>query len=92
MDSSVNSMYHAHKKMIPVFRNKLRFLGVQARWVSVASELSPNPEASIFWVDQGAEVLGKNAKSLTYMDKYSCGASPLAGALFKVCLTLFQSL
>lgn len=54
------------------------------RWVSVISEQSPNPEATVFWMDKGADVLGKGAKSLNFPDRYTCSDSPLAGALFKV--------
>ena len=69
--------------MMKQFRSP--FLKTARRWASVVSEVSPNPEATVFWVEKGRDILGKGAKSLIYADRYSCGNSPLAGALFKVC-------
>jgi Fe-S cluster biogenesis protein NfuA len=54
------------------------------RWVSVKSELSPNPESTVFWVDQGKNILGDGCKSISFESRYACADSPLAGALFKV--------
>lgn len=54
------------------------------RWASVKSELSPNPESTVFWVDNGKAILGEGSKSLSFESRYSCADSPLAGALFKV--------
>ena len=48
------------------------------------SELSPNPESTVFWVDQGKTILGEGSKSISFESRYSCADSPLAGALFKV--------
>jgi Fe-S cluster biogenesis protein NfuA len=57
---------------------------LQARFLSVRSELSPNPEATVFWVEKGREILGRGAKSLSFENRYSCADSPLAAALFKI--------
>ncbi len=38
----------------------------------------------MFWVDRGADILGKGVKSVVFQDRHSCGVSPLAAALFKV--------
>jgi NFU1 iron-sulfur cluster scaffold homolog, mitochondrial len=38
----------------------------------------------MFWVDRGADILGKGIKSVVFQDRYSCTVSPLAAALFKV--------
>jgi len=38
----------------------------------------------MFWVNKGSDILGKDAKSISFHDRYSCTVSPLAGALFKV--------
>ena len=57
---------------------------VSSRWASVTSESTPNPDATIFWVNQKSDILGPNAKSISFKDRYSCSISPIAGALFKV--------
>ena len=54
------------------------------RWASISSELTPNPDATIFWVNQKADILGPSAKTISFKDRYSCSVSPIAGALFKV--------
>ncbi len=57
---------------------------ISSRWASISSELTPNPDATIFWIDQKNDVLGPNAKTISFKDRYSCAISPIAGALFKV--------
>jgi Fe-S cluster biogenesis protein NfuA len=54
------------------------------RFISVHAEQTPNPEALMFYLDKGKDVLGQNAKSMTFTDKYSCGSSALASSLFRV--------
>ena len=57
---------------------------VQIRWASIASEQTPNPESTLFWVNHGSDILGKGARSLSFESRYSCQDSPLASALFKI--------
>ena len=54
------------------------------RWASISSELTPNPDATMFWINQKADILGPNARTISFKDRYSCSISPIAGALFKV--------
>lgn len=54
------------------------------RWASITSELTPNPESFLFWVNSGSAILGTGAKSVSYESRYSCQDSPLASALFKI--------
>ena len=55
-----------------------------ARLASVMSEQTPNPESTLFWIEKGADVLGKGAKSISFESRYACQNSPLASALFKI--------
>ena len=57
---------------------------LQRRFLSIRSELSPNPESTVFWVEKGREILGSGSKSISFENRYSCADSPLAAALFKI--------
>ena len=54
------------------------------RWIAVHAEQTPNPEALMFYLDKGRDVLGPNSKSMIFTDKYDCGKSALASSLFRV--------
>ena len=56
----------------------------QRRFLSIRSELSPNPDSTVFWVEKGRTILGTGAKSISFENRYSCADSPLAAALFKI--------
>lgn len=56
---------------------------VQTRGVFVISENTPNPESKMFY-PQGKDVLGNNAKTKTFADKFVAKDSLLASSLFRV--------
>lgn len=62
----------------------LRGFRVPVRFIAVHTETTPNPEALIFYLEKGKDVLGDQFKSKQFTDKYSCSSSPLAMSLFKI--------
>lgn len=56
---------------------------MQARFIAVSAEATPNPSAMIFTLEGGKPILGKGAKSMSF-EKTQCGGSPLAASLFRV--------
>ncbi|KAF4704517.1 NFU1 iron-sulfur cluster scaffold, partial [Perkinsus olseni] len=56
---------------------------LQARFIAVSAEATPNPSAMIFTLEGRKPVLGQGAKSMSF-EKTHCADSPLAASLFRV--------